>query len=258
MEQSLVKLSSISPFLSGVELDYVKARTGLKVTELDEIEATNTILQFINRAMIELGQSPSGNNAADRSKYLLAMAKLILNDVRYYFPYITLKEIEQAIKRGIRKEFGEYFGFNVIAVHQFIEGYLNSEERNNALCKQDRYLAQENVVEEPPEEEKERLMKEGLEKCHQYFRQTGRIIDFGNVNYQYLVDQGKINLSNEEKQEIYREAEQQIQVEQMIEENSILHLFKRRVMKSDIKPLVVVRAKELALKRYCEKEHLNI
>lgn len=250
MEQSLVKQNSISPFLSGTELDYVRARTGLKVTELDETEATNTILQFINRAMIELGQTPSGNNAADRSKYLLAMAKLIINDVRYYFPYITLKEIDQAIKRGIRKEFGEYFGFNVIAVHQFIEGYLASEERNNALCKQNRYLAQENVVEEPPEEEKERLMKEGLEKCYQYFKQTGRIIDFGNVNYQYLVDQGKINLSNEEKQEIYREAEQQIQVEMMMEENSIQHLFKRRVMKGDIKPLVVGRAKEVALRNY--------
>lgn len=254
MEHSIVKAEGISPFLQGSERDFVKARYGLKIIELDEAETVNTVLQLINKALMELGQSPTGNSAGERSKYLMAMSHLIINDVKFYFPQLTIAELGQAIRRGIRHEYGEYFGFNVISVHRFVQGYLESEDRNNALSRQKLYLESRNVPEEPSEEEKERMMEEGFEHCRQYFRRTGKILDIGNVNYQYLVDQGKLNPTIEEKQQYYRDAEKQIEHETRMEENSIQHLFNRRVVQSDNKGLIIARAKELALMGYFKKQ----
>lgn len=253
MEHSITKSTGISPFITGTELAYVKARNAEKVTDMPEGEALNHIIQIINRAFGELGQTPSGRSPQDRQDNMLAIAKLVLNDLRYYFPQVTVHEVAQAVRRGIREEYGQYYGFNVIAIHKFVESYLDSEERNNALAKQNRFIAAQSVVEEPSDTEKEKIMQEGITRCYQIFKVTGRIIDYGNVNYDHLVARGDINFTVEEKKQFYAEAEVLIKAEALKDEQQVLHLMQRRFLNKDLKPLIIARAKELALKRHFQE-----
>ena len=252
METSISKVPTISPLLSGYQAGYVKAKYGIKVTALPEREAETALLELINKAILELGQSPAGSKAEDRKKYLGVMARLTLNDIKLYFPHVTLEEVANAIRRGIRREYGEYFGFNVIAVHGFIEKYLESDDRNDALAKQSRFLLTQEVPQEPPALNQREIMEAGLVKCYEIFKKTGRIIDCGNVNYEMLVKEGRINLTDEEKHLLFKEAERLIRYEEDQQAGSFHQIVARLKGQGTDHGTIVSRAKELALKRYFE------
>lgn len=250
METSISKKPALSPLLSGYQAGYVKARYGVRVTSLSEPEAETALLELINRAFVELGQLPTGSGSADRKKYLGVMARMTLNDIKLYFPQVTLEEVANAMRRGIRREYGEYFGFNVIAVHGFIEKYLESDDRNDALAKQNRFLLAKDVPEELPVINQQEIMEAGLLRCYENYRKTGRVIDCGNVNYEMLVKEGKINLTNEEKHLIYKEAERLIKHEEDQQAGSFHQIVARLRVQGTDHGTIVSRAKELALKRY--------
>lgn len=244
------KYSGISPFLTRQELAFVKAAFAPKVSELTPAEAEKSTLECINRAYAELGQLPAGSRAEDRQRSLSTMSHLILNDLTLYFPLVTIAEVSQAIKRGIRREFGEYYGFNVISVHGFVDKYLDSEERRAALERQQRHQMAQEATEELSEEAKLKLMEDGLKHCEETYRKTGRIIDFGSVNYQMLVDRGKIKLTNEQKREIYEMAKWEIKRENENQELSLskaLYLIKNP---PDQRIEIIARAREIALRKY--------
>lgn len=255
METSISKQTAISPLLSGYQAGYVKAQYGVRVTSLSEPEAETALLELINRAMLELGQSPTGSRPEDRKKYLGVMARMTLNDIKLYFPQVTLEEVANAIRRGIRREYGEYFGFNVIAIHGFIEKYLESDDRNDALAKQNRFLLTQEVPGEPPAINQREIMEAGLARCYEIFKKTGRIIDCGNVNYEMLVKEGRINLTNEEKHLLFKEAERLIRHEEDQQAGSFHQIVARLKGKETDHGTIVSRAKELALKRYFESLH---
>lgn len=244
------RYSGISPFLSRHDLGFVKATRAVKVSDLSQPDALKGIIECMNIGYAELGQTPPGSRSENRQEHLVAMANLVLTDLTFYFPQVTFTEIVMAIRKGIRKEYGEYYGYNVIAIHFFVEEYLKSEERTAAMDRQERYRQSQEASEHLTSEQQRHILVEGLKQCRKTYRKTGRIIDFGHVNYQLLVDGGRINLTNEEKQEIYEIAEWQIQREKETQELSLskqLYLIKNP---PDIKLDVIARAKDLALKKY--------
>lgn len=244
------RYSGISPYLSPHELAFVKASHSIKLSELAQSDALKEIIVCMNIGFAELGQIPPGSSSFNQQEHLVAMASLILTDLNFYFPQVTVAEIAQAIRKGIRHEFGEYYGYNVIAIHGFVEKYLESEERAAAMDRQNRYRQSQQEPQELTSDQQRQILVEGLKQCRETYKKTGRIIDFGNVNYQLLVDGGHLNLTNEEKQEIYEIAEWQIQREKETQELSLskqLYLIKNP---PDNKPEVIARAKDLSLKRY--------
>ncbi len=240
----------ICPALSRNEMQFVKARYAESLDKLPEAKAIQYIVEMLNRSYAELGHVPVGSSIQERANLMKATAGLILNDLLFHYPKVTLEEIGNAVRRGIRREYGEYYGFNAISIHEFVKKYLNSDDRLNALDRQSRYLNTQKPVEEISEQEKERLLREGLEQCRETYRKTGRIIDFGNVNYQLLVDSGDINLSIEEKLEIYREARIQIKTELDAQAVSFHQIVSRMRGEESDEAAVVARAKEISLSRY--------
>jgi len=244
------RYSGISPFLSKHDLGFVKAARAIKVSDLSQPDALKGIIECMNIGYAELGLTPPGSHSENRKEHLVGMANLIITDLAFYFPQVTLAEVVQAIRKGIRKEYGEYYGYNVIAIHFFVEEYLKSEERAAAMERQERYRQSQEASENLTPGQQRQILLDGLKQCLETYRKTGRIIDFGHVNYQLLVDDGRINLTNEQKQEIYEIAEWQIQREKETQELSLskqLYLIKNP---PDNKPEVISRAKELSLKKY--------
>jgi hypothetical protein len=65
---------------------------------------------------------------------------------------MRLQEIPTAFAKGIRKEYGEYYGLCVVSFELFIAGYLNSEERLKLAEQKNRLLIEEKN--EPTDDEK--------------------------------------------------------------------------------------------------------
>lgn len=244
------KYSGISPYLSREELVFVKLSLAKRVAELTQAEAEKAILELMNRAYAELGTVPQGTSSGDRQNYVKAMANLIITDLNFYFPRVTMAEVAQAIKNGIRRQYGDYYGFNVISINGFVEKYLASEERSSALTRQERYRKSLEVPEEPTAEMQQQIIENGLQQCLETYRKTHRIIDFGNVNYQLLVDRGKINLTNEQKKEIYAMAEWEIQREMETRELSLAKILQQLRNPTDNTAEIVARAKDISLRKY--------
>jgi len=244
------KREDISPFIRGTDIELVQAYYGCALTKIAEADAIKKILQVLNKALVELGIKATGNTREEKKKYLVLTAKLILNDTKLYFPNVTVEEIQLAVARGIRNEYGEYFGLNVISVHKFIEGYIRSEARNTALERQRRFVESQKPKPRLSDEEIARIMAEGFEERRKEYKKNKCIVDYNNVNYDYAVEKGLIKLTREEKWELYHLAEKIVAQEILQEEQSIHHLLSRKFRETDDVPRIVRKAKDLALKRY--------
>lgn len=248
--KALEKIPGINPLLSRIDSEFVVAFKEKRICELEKADLFSDLTKIINRSYAELGMKVAGNYPAESARYLDATVQMLASDLLVYFPNVTVREINNAVRRGIRKEYGEYFGFNVIAIHGFVEKYLNSEERNKALKKQHDF----ELITQTKQEEKVvdtwQITFDGLKSCYEDWCKTGRLIDFGSINYQFLVAAGEINLSNEDKQFIYDLAQSQIKLEkaQEVPDNRLAY---RRIMEelTDVN-LVISKAKEIALIDY--------
>lgn len=54
----------------------------------------------------------------------------------------------------------------------------------------------------PTDQERKASMKQSVIDAFIRYKETGKLLDFGNVKYNYLVDRGLINLTNERKEQI--------------------------------------------------------
>lgn len=250
MKKDLIKHPGVNPLLNSYEQEFVVARSAEKVMEMEETACHEQLLQILSLAFAELGSSPTGTHIDNKSRYLNFIARLLKNDIKGYFPQVTIREVAQAVKRGIRREYGDFFGFSVVAIHTFIEKYLASEIRAECLKKQDQYLLMKRVPEELPVMNKWEIFKFGLVTCYENYKKSKRIQDCGNINYEFLVKAGEINLDNDDKNFIFTIAEQQVKREQDLQ--LITHRLAYRMMQQmqkDKSP-VIVRCKEIALKNY--------
>lgn len=248
------KREDISPSVRGTDIEYVQAYYGTGLSNFSMDDAIKKIIQILNKAFFELSKSPGGSTKEERKKQMTIMAKLIWNDSRLYYPNITMEEIELAITRGIRNVYGEFYGLNVISVHNFIEAFILSEERQAALERQRRFVESLKPAPEPTEAEKEKMVADGFELRRKEYSETKRICDYGNVNYDYAVAKGLINLTADEKWELYYQAEKRVKVEMLQEATTLHQIIAWQCEEHEAEHLRVVRkAKDLALKQYFDK-----
>ncbi len=250
----LVKIPvQISPFLSKEEKRYVVACHGKKIIDYSQTEAEEQIMVIINTAYAELGQKYGGGTKAQRMEFLKNTTKLLLNDIKYYTPALTFEDLKIANDLGIRNHYGEYIGFNVITLHNFIEKYLNSTERSEALRKQKKFI--EAQIPKPPmtEEEKDQLRVECLRVCYRNFRENGFVIDCGAVNYKFLIERGEINLTMEERIAIYDQAKSQVDAEAIQKAVSFSEIIQK--MRNQFEDITgyQIRSREIVLKQYFTK-----
>lgn len=248
--KAIEKIPGVHPLLSRYDAEFVVACKEPRIVNMDESDVFEALLEIINRSYAELGLALPGNYPAEREQFMRAKINMLRSDLLNYFPNVTIREVSNAIKRGIRKQYGEYYGFNVIAIHGFVEKYLESEERNKALKKQRDFELITQSDQEQKVIDKWQIMFDGLKNCYETFCKSNRIIDFGNVNYEFLVAAGLINLTPEDKEWIFNIAKAEIQreLEQQVPDTRTAY---RRLVESrdDVTP-AISRAKEIALRDY--------
>ena len=254
MTTAIQKTPAICPALDNVEKEYVNAMLAVPIPKIGQDELFRGILQTVNRSYLELGQMPAGTTTAERDKSLAAITNLIIIDIKEYFPRLTLEEFNLAVRRGLRFEYGKYYGFNVLTVHKFIESYLACEDREVALSKQQRYLQEARDREHDPLtiEQKWEIMKEGILTQFETYKSTKVLRDFGNASYDFLVKAGFINLTIEEKKKIFREAQEKLKAEAMVNSGSDLFMIaiRNKFSGTGQKAATISKAKQIALARF--------
>jgi len=250
MDNSLIRSSDISPFITGKEREYLTARASDKLSAMSDDVAVKGILPALNLAYAELGKVPGGSTLQEQKNQMIMLAKLVISDARLYFPHVTLPEIGNAIRRGIRNEYGEYYGFNAISVHTFILGYLNSEERHEVLAKQNRYMESLKKPEPLTPEQIEKIMIDGFELIRQEYYRSKRLRDYNNTNYKWAIEKGLFTVTPEQEQLYLEQADIEVTKELTFEKSLVRHSWERKAIDDAKANRVIFRSREIALKRY--------
>jgi len=192
--------SNYSPKLSKVELELLKATQSVTVLEAiakDGKELTSIISSNFNA----LGRVCTGEE-------LTVLTQVLIDDILTDFPKLTIEELKIATRKGIRGEFGEFFGLNAVSYHFFIKSFINGEKRAEAILKQIEHLAEQKRVKSPDEiAQIEKEFWENETKRIAEYKKTGVLkTDSYERLYKIYESAGKISLSNSEKWDYFEKA----------------------------------------------------
>lgn len=200
-----IALTTYSPKLTPTEVQILEATQSktvlqlLKETQSDGIKAIN---QLVSTNINSLGQKPKDEN--EISFIVIGL----IEEIESYFPNLTMQELKIASNKGIRGEFGDFMGVNVITYHKFIKAFLNDEKRKDVILKQREYIEEQNRIKSQSEiAQIEKDFWENETKRIAEFKITGV---FKTDNYETLYKiyekAGKIDLSVSDKWEMFVKA----------------------------------------------------
>lgn len=189
----------LSHNLNYLERQIVLAQQSKRIRECNADELTNVVNEAIAKAYFQCGQKPD-------TKTLVLEVKELLQDLTKYFPTIFLNEIELFFKQGIDGLLGEYFGLNLKTYRQWLRNGATNTSRLNAMKIQRQFLESQNKPEELSEQEKEKIIEDGVFKLFEIFKKTGHVEDYNNVTYNWLDKNGHIPFTKERKIEIKEQA----------------------------------------------------
>lgn len=124
----------------------------------------------------------------------------IIND----YKTIRREEIAIAFAKGIRGEYGEFFGISVVTFEKFIIGYLASDYRaelGKTMPKAE--------LSAPSKELTRHDRIQWAQKAFKEFKESGFYNDLGNIVYLFLDSEKLIPFTTKEKFEILEEARKQ-------------------------------------------------
>ncbi len=247
---NIIKHEDLNKILSLTEQNIVAAYESPKINTLSNEDINKFIINLVNTLFASINQKVTDDD-------MKAICILLKNELKKYFQNATTSEIELACAKGIRKEYGDYYGISIVNIHNWINKYITSEERLISIKKYKsiKNANQENTI---SEEEKEKIMLNAVERNKNYAQSKEFNIenfDFGNACYDYLVSKGIISYSNEEKNEFVQIAKEHLKKDAISQKvkfeispsgfNKIISMIEEKKSKP-----VIILAKKYALVKY--------
>jgi len=179
------------------ETNIILAKGSSKIKDLANEELNKGIINLVNTIYATAGQRASDDD-------IKALCILLKTELKTYFNNASINEVEIACSKGIRKEYGEYFGISIVSINNWINKYLNSEERINSIKKYQNLISMNNRQNELSQAEKDKIMLDSVDRLKEYSQSKDFNVenfDFGNAVYDYLTEKGILNYSTDEKNE---------------------------------------------------------
>lgn len=200
--------------LLDAEKDYVNDFKSKPLSELDRLEVEKHFFKIVSQAYSDIG-----NYSVSKENIKLAISSL-LNECLPYKNRISPTGVENAVKRGIRKEFGEYYGINAVSFNLFLKSYIESTDRRNAIEKQKRY--EEQLQREKENAENYDSGQSFTIYSYDKYKEEGSIYDPANVAYDWLKKKNLIpTITKELKESIKSEAEYRVRTFQEHENKGV-------------------------------------
>lgn len=199
--QSAVKSSvNFSSNLNSIEREFIIDYKSKKLAEYDRIEVERLCREICLKAFVDTGSAKVGN------ELLKITTSCLLTEILPYKQILSPIGLKIAIETGVRKEYGEYYGINAVSFNMFLKGYMNSQERLNAVTKQKQHetkLANDRRAVETMD-----AAKEFTKYCYDKYKEQNVIWDPAQTAYDWLKKKRLIkNFTKELKNSIRAEAE---------------------------------------------------
>jgi len=204
----------------------------------------NEVLAQVMKSITHLGW------AVPDQQTMTILVSEISNSIRKDYKQLRVGEISNCFSKGIRGEYGEFFGVSVVTFEKFIIGYLVSDYRAN--------LGKTLPVAALPEPSKELTRENRIEfaqKAYEKYKIKGFYDDLGNIVYAFLDSEGLIPFTPKEKFEMVElaraEEYKRLQNPLSVEEARRFNIQIEALMASNEK--VIPRSKKIALNKYFEQ-----
>lgn len=199
--QSAVRSSvNFSSNLNSIEREFIIDTKSKKLSEYDRIEVEKLCREICLKAFVDTGSSKVGN------ELLKITTSCLLSEILPYKNNLSPLGLKMAIEKGIRKEYGEYYGINAVSFNMFLKGYMTSQERSNAIIKQREHEIK--VANDRQAVETMDASQNFTIYCYQKYKEEDVIYDPAQTAYDWLKKKGLINgFTKELKESIKTEAE---------------------------------------------------
>lgn len=237
---------NLAPALTDDEKKYILSSVGDRIKNISKKDICTSLADLVSKAVFDAGQS------IDELK-LTGIINSIYPDLKQYFSTLTLKDIENAFRLGVREEYGIYMGVNPVTIFKWLKGYITDAKRSEAKKKQREYLESftKRVV---SDEEKKEIMVKACLDAFESVKRGENYNDVGNSVYSYL-DALKLIPFTMERKLKYMEMAKSACKERMLNNlHSTKHPHEKNSIKERLKHIefsssteVIIEAKKIAL-----------
>lgn len=183
-----------------------KARSLPRVREMRQEEVLNPVIALIGKIFLVAGQVPkSESDKAALKKDIQFIASELSRDIATRYSELTLEEISIAFDKGVRNDFGDYFGLNVRTFNNWITAYRDSPERLRAIEDQLRKKAIPSPT-QPTTADLKRMRDETIIFGFNSYKRRGSFVGNPTQLYKYLEELELIKLSKSEKNDLISQA----------------------------------------------------
>lgn len=223
-----------------------------KAYKVNHEQLCEFIDKLIEKTGFRFGKIPAGDELALMT---LDLVGIINRDYRS----LTPNDIDKAFEKGVFGEYGEFYGLNTRTFVMWLDSYeKNRIDMIAPITNKSRLIESRcNLT----EEEKDKLMQAAYDRCFGYFEKAGEIRDFGNAVYDWLDKKGLIDLTVDEKNEIFEQAKREVisrTKQRAVFEGSELNTPYLRLIdelsQGGEKKQVISTAKRIALKLYFSRK----
>lgn len=198
---SLITINNLDKLPESLKVWAVN-RIGKKpIKLLTENEVKRSCSEIIAKSFADSGQL----NVT--TEMLQFQTQSLLDELSDKYKDLTIDEVKEAFKKGIRGETGPYFGLCAKTYHQFIKHYFESKERTEAMRVYLDLNRQEIVKDKPTPEQQNEILKKGIKLAYEVYVKSGELPFYSAPYYDYLKKNNLVNWSKEQIEEMKIEAE---------------------------------------------------
>lgn len=255
--QSMESLKTEAP----ADKNIMQAFNTKKLCDCSDNEIDRAIIPAVSEAFFYIGKRDTPSISGD----LKFIYDNLPGELKRILPALRLGEIPIAFKRGLLKEFGEYFGLNVAELLRFCKSHYESEQRINAAKTILKPIQAPQLA--PSKESLFYLYKNNLLDAFEKNKVGGNYESNGPGLYDFCNKLGLIIFSTKEKYDIMQDAAHAVIKDQHMALIVIVEDFKRRPLQKiidvisehlnnagplteGIKPLIISKSKFLTLKAF--------
>lgn len=180
------------------------ALSSKKISECSEIELDVEIASSIGIAFGYVGKKVDNSTEND----IKFITRMLPGDLKRFVPNMRIKELSIAIKRGVFKEFGEYYGINVAELIRFCKSHYESDLRSNTAKSFLKPIETPQLM--PSQETIFNLFKNNLLDAYSKHLNGGKYEANAPALYDFCNKLGLIIFSTAEKRDIMNDASKEI------------------------------------------------
>lgn len=193
-------MSNIIPYTP--KLDYLELHSGEKIKQITVDSVYSKLRNILKIVYVVSGQD---KNLDDKGTDLNIQTSLFANDLKNKFSNLTLEEVSELMNRGVRKEFGEYYGLNVVTFNDWAKAFITLPERHNSLKTAHTLKEKELSVDDI-----EKINKDAITTMIDTYKRTKQVLNYGNAKFLYLWNTKQLRFGKTQQEMYLIQAERNV------------------------------------------------